>query len=73
MAKTKSKGKKQDVWEKDNPKRKSTKMTAGQKDKAKKAAKSEGRSKPSLVDNINAMKGKQTKGSGGGKKKKKKK
>ena len=50
------KTKKQQVWEKPNPKKKSTPLTPEQRAKAKRAAKKHGRSKPSLVDNINAKK-----------------
>lgn len=44
------------IWEKKNPKRSSQTMTASEKASAKKAAKEQGRSSPSLVDNINAEK-----------------
>ena len=55
MASTKSK---QAIWEKKNPKKKSTPLTKKQKAKAKakRTAKKHGRSTPSLVDNINARK-----------------
>ena len=55
------------VWEKKNPKQKSKKLTPSQKSKAKRQAKKHGRSTPSLVDNINASKGRtgSTKKSGG--------
>ncbi len=46
------------IWEKKNPKRKSRKMSAVEKTEAKRQARKHGRSKPSLVDNINASKGK---------------
>jgi hypothetical protein len=55
--KSDKKGKTQAVWEKENPKARHQKMTPKQKAKAKKAAKRQGRSTPSLVDNINAQKG----------------
>ena len=45
------------IWEKDNPKQRSTKLTPAQQTAAKRQAKEHGRSKPSLVDNINAQKG----------------
>jgi hypothetical protein len=47
---------KKPIWEKQNPKAKSTPLTPAQKAKAKRAAKQHGRSQPSLVDNINAQK-----------------
>jgi hypothetical protein len=53
MPPTKSK---QAIWEKKNPKKKSTPLTKKQKAKAKRTAKKHGRSTPSLVDNINAQK-----------------
>ena len=62
---------KKKIWEKKNPKSKSKSSTPAEKASAKKRAKEQGRSKPSLVDNINAQKTSSSKG--GGKKKKKKK
>ena len=47
---------KKQIWEKKNPKKKSTPLTPKQKAKAKRAAKKHGREHPSLVDNINAKK-----------------
>ena len=44
------------VWEGENPKSSSKKMSKGEKADATKRAKAGGRSKPSLVDNINAQK-----------------
>lgn len=44
------------VWDKPNPKKKSTPLTAAQKSKAKAAAKKAGRRYPNLVDNMNAAK-----------------
>ncbi len=41
-------------WNKPNPKKKSTPLTADQKAKAKAAAKKAGRPYPNLVDNMNA-------------------
>lgn len=58
------------IWEKKNPKSKSKKSTSAEKASATKRAKKHGRSKPSLVDNINAQK--VSKSKGGGKKNKKK-
>ena len=52
------------IWEKKNPKQKSKKLSPSQKSDAKQQAKQHGRSTPSLVDNINASKGR-----AGGKKK----
>jgi hypothetical protein len=46
------------VWDKPNPKKKSTPMTSGQKAKAKAAAKKAGRPYPNLVDNMRASRGK---------------
>jgi hypothetical protein len=43
-------------WNKKNPKKKSKKLTAAEKVKAKKAAKKKGRRYPNLVDNMNAAK-----------------
>lgn len=53
----KSEKSKKKIWDRKNPRSKSKKMTVGQKRKARKAAKSQGRDTPSLVDNINAQKG----------------
>jgi hypothetical protein len=50
-----SNGKKK-IWEKPNPKSTSKKMTSSEKTAATKTAREKGRSKPSLVDNINAQK-----------------
>jgi hypothetical protein len=47
---------KRPIWEKKNPKKRSTPLTKKQRAKAKRAAKRHGRSTPSLVDNINAQK-----------------
>ncbi len=46
------------VWDKPNPKKKSTPMTPAQKTKAKAAAKKAGRPYPNLVDNMRASRGK---------------
>ena len=46
------------VWDKPNPKKKSTPLTAAQKAKAKAAAKKAGRPYPNLVDNMRASRGK---------------
>jgi hypothetical protein len=46
------------VWDKPNPKKKSTPMTPAQKTKAKAAAKKAGRTYPNLVDNMRASRGK---------------
>jgi hypothetical protein len=46
------------VWDKPNPKKKSTPLTAAQKTKAKAAAKKAGRKYPNLVDNMRASRGK---------------
>ena len=43
--------KKKAFWDKKNPKKKSTKLTAAQKTAAKKRAKAAGRPYPNLVDN----------------------
>ena len=40
------------VWEKPNPKRKSTPLTATQKARAKARAKAAGRPYPNLIDNM---------------------
>ena len=50
--------KKTPVWDKQNPKKKSTPLTSGQKAKAKAAAKKAGRPYPNLVDNMRASRGK---------------
>lgn len=42
------------VWDKPNPKKKSTPLTDGQKSSAKAAAKKAGRPYPNLVDNMRA-------------------
>lgn len=44
------------VWEKPNPKKKSTPLTASQKAKAKAMAKKANRPYPNLVDNLRAKK-----------------
>lgn len=49
---------KKKVWDKPNPKKKSTPLTAAQKTKAKAAAKKAGRPYPNLVDNMRASRGK---------------
>jgi len=49
---------KKPVWDKPNPKKKSTPLTAAQKAKAKAAAKKAGRKYPNLVDNMRAGRGK---------------
>jgi hypothetical protein len=49
---------KKKVWDKPNPKKKSTPLTAAQKAKAKAAAKKAGRPYPNLVDNMRASRGK---------------
>lgn len=49
---------KKKVWEKPNPKKKSTPLTPAQKAKAKAAAKKAGRKYPNLVDNMRAGRGK---------------
>jgi len=49
---------KKQVWDKPNPKKKSTPLTAAQKAKAKAAAKKAGRKYPNLVDNMRASRGK---------------
>ena len=54
--KKKSGEKKKAIWEKENPRSRHQTMTAKEKAKAEKAAKQQGRSKPGLVDNINAEK-----------------
>ena len=46
------------VWEKPNPKKKSTPLSPAQKSKAKAAAKKAGRKYPNLVDNMRASRGK---------------
>jgi hypothetical protein len=49
---------KKPVWEKKNPKKKSTPLSPAQKAKAKAAAKKAGRPYPNLVDNMRAARGK---------------
>ena len=44
------------VWDTDNPKKESKKLTPSQKSSAKEAAKKAGRPYPNLVDNMNAAK-----------------
>ena len=60
------------IWDKKNPKTKSKKSTPSEKASANKRAKKQGRSKPSLVDNINAQKHTGSKGSKKGRSKGKK-
>ena len=48
---------KKPVWEKPNPKKKSTPLSPGQKAKAKTAAKKAGRKYPNLVDNMRVARG----------------
>ena len=48
---------KKPVWEKPNPKKKSTPLSPAQKAKAKAAAKKAGRKYPNLVDNMMAARG----------------
>ena len=48
---------KKPVWDKPNPKKKSTPLTPAQKAKAKAAAKKAGRKYPNLVDNMRAGRG----------------
>jgi len=45
------------VWNKPNPKKKSTPLTASQKSRAKAAAKKAGRPYPNLVDNMRVRRG----------------
>jgi len=45
---------KKEVWDKPNPKKKSTPLTASQKNSAKAAAKKAGRPYPNLIDNMRA-------------------
>ncbi len=47
---------KKKIWDKKNPKSTSKKSTPSERASAKKRAKKQGRSRPSLVDNINAQK-----------------
>ncbi len=49
---------KKPVWEKKNPKKKSTPLSPAQKAKAKAMAKKAGRPYPNLVDNMRASRGK---------------
>lgn len=46
--------KKKQVWDKPNPKKKSTKLTPAQKAAAKNRAKKAGRPYPNLIDNMAA-------------------
>jgi hypothetical protein len=55
---TASSPKKLSVWDKPNPKKKSTPLTSGQKASAKASAKAAGRPYPNLVDNMRAGRGK---------------
>jgi hypothetical protein len=50
--------KKKPVWDKPNPKKKSTPLTPAQKAKAKASAKKAGRPYPNLIDNMRAGRGK---------------
>ena len=50
--------KKKAFWETDNPKKKSSKLTATQKLRAKKRAAAAGRPYPNLVDNAAVARGK---------------
>ena len=43
------------IWERANPKQRRMAMTPAQRAAAKRAANRQGRSTPSLVDNMNAM------------------
>jgi len=45
-----------EVWDKPNPKKKSTRLTSSQKKSAKAAAAKAGRPYPNLVDNMRAAK-----------------
>jgi len=45
-----------EVWDKPNPKKKSTPLTSSQKNSAKAAAAKAGRPYPNLVDNMRAAK-----------------
>ena len=45
---------KKEIWDKPNPKKKSTPLTSSQKSSAKAAAKKAGRPYPNLVDNMRA-------------------
>jgi hypothetical protein len=47
---------KKEVWDKPNPKKKSTPLTSSQKSSAKAAAAKAGRPYPNLVDNMRAAK-----------------
>jgi hypothetical protein len=53
--------KKKPVWEKENPKKKSTPLTSAQKTAAKARAKKAGRPYPNLVDNMAASRTKKGK------------
>lgn len=46
------------IWEKPNPKKKSTKLTSEQKSQAKARAEKAGRPYPNMVDNAAVAKGK---------------
>jgi len=52
---------KKEVWDKPNPKKKSTPLTSSQKSSAKATAKAAGRPYPNLVDNMRAAKKKKGK------------
>jgi hypothetical protein len=52
---------KKEVWDKPNPKKKSTPLTSSQKKSAKAAAAKAGRPYPNLVDNMRAAKKKKEK------------
>lgn len=49
------------IWKKRNPKARHHTMTATEKAAAKRSARKEGRARPSLVDNINAIRGRRRK------------
>ena len=53
---------KKKVWDKPNPKKKSTPLTPAQKASAKRSAKAAGRPYPNLVDNMKASQLKRTSG-----------
>lgn len=53
---TEKKTTKKEIWDKDNPKSSPEHMSPSEKGAATKSAHKQGRSKPGLVDNINAKK-----------------
>jgi hypothetical protein len=53
------------IWKKRNPKPRPTKMSPTEKAAAKRAAHKHGRSRPSLVDNINVMRRRRSDGDDG--------